>query len=225
MKKIIPFAITLLGALSVGSCGLMELDSEQMPVVQMTLRHDTIYTMVGDRFELKPAFDPDTLELSDVFWTTSNDSVLSVYNNVFTALAEGWATVRAISVSQQIEDTCHVCVMPKWDAAALSFPYETIIYAEVKEDGKAVDWDSNIVAAYISGELRGVGELKQYNGIEYIEIRVGSDYEDDSGNIDQTITFRLYNRQTFSVKRAKERIAFDGDSHGTLSKLITISFD
>lgn len=219
-----------LAALLVTSCGIIdiELDEEQMDEIKMYLDRDTIYAMVGDELVINPHFSPDTAIVNDVFWTSSADSVLHIDGYRFTALSEGWATVKAVSVMNQIEDSCHVCVLPRWDTTVPSTPYETIIYADVTVHGKAFDPETMMLAAYVGNELRGIGTMREQHGVKYMEIRVGSEQDgEDSADpeedpIIQFIKFRVYDKSRFMEEEVPGFVLFDGAAHGTLSNLYKI---
>ena len=89
MKKTVNRILTvLLTTLSLTSCGLMEMDTEELVAVEMQLERDTVYIMVGDQYasiygtrirsdsydyqETKPAERTFTLDLnqgeSKNFW-------------------------------------------------------------------------------------------------------------------------------------------------------------
>lgn len=224
MKKNIYKALLALLPFLTASCGLMEMD-EQADIVatQMSLQRDTLYTMVGDRIELTPVFTPDSVTVGDVLWTSSADSVLSVSNNVFTALSEGWALVRAVSVMRHLEDSCRVCVMRRWNSTAREYPYEMMVYATVTVHGQPFNPETMMLGAFVDDEMRGAGELMEWKGQQYVRFRVGSDisYYDPDG-LDETVTFRVYYRQELRYETFPQTIGFDGEAHGTLSSLFEI---
>ncbi len=220
--KIITFLPFLL---SLASCGLMEMD-EQTDVVatQMTLQRDTLYIMVGDRLELHPVFTPDSVTVSDVLWTSSADSVLTVSNNVFTGMSEGWSTVRAVSVQRHLEDSCHVNVMKRWEIMAREYPYEMMVYAAVTVHGQPFNPETMMLGAFVDDEMRGAGELMEWKGRQYVRFRIGSDmaYYDPDG-IEETVTFRVYHRQELRYETFTQTILYDGEAHGSLSDLVELT--
>lgn len=220
--KIITFLPFLL---SLASCGLMEMD-EQTDVVatQMTLQRDTLYIMVGDRLELHPVFTPDSVTVSDVLWTSSADSVLTVSNNVFTGMSEGWSTVRAVSVQRHLEDSCHVYVMKRWESMAREYPYEMMVYAAVTVHGQPFNPETMMLGAFVDDEMRGAGELMEWKGRQYVRFRIGSDmaYYDPDG-IEETVTFRVYHRQELRYETFTQTILYDGEAHGSLSNLVELT--
>lgn len=227
MKKIIIIATAQLcffASLFFNSCALIDLEEEQKTVVDMHFSYDTIYVEMGDQFTITPVFDPDTVSIENIYWETSAEDVVSILSNTFTAVGEGWSTIRAISVSAQKEDSCHVCVLPKWSEVIIPVtPYETVVYASPEIDGKEFEPRSMVLIAYLGNEVAGLGQLKEQNGYKYIRLRVGSEIFDEEDCMDVAIKLKLYNRKdkTFKNISCSEYLPFDTESHGTpISPLI-----
>ena len=214
---VLPFFIT--------SCDLMEMD-EQVDIIptEMSLGGDTLYIMVGDQFQLHPVFSPDSVTVDDVLWTSSAEQVLSVSDNVFIGLSEGWSLVRAVSVSRQLEDSCYVNVMRRWDTTVREYPYEMMVYANVTVHGQPYNPETMILGAFVDDEMRGVGEFMEWKGQQYVRFRVGSDlpYYDPEG-IEETVSFRVYYRRELRFEEFPQTIEYDGEAHGTLSDLFTLT--
>lgn len=221
MKKILPlFLLTLF----VASCELMEMDEQEDIVpTEMALERDTLYIMVGDHFSLQPVFSPDSVTVNDVLWTSSAAEVLAVGDNVFTGVSEGWAVVRAVSVSRHLEDSCYVNVMKRWESTVRDYPYEMMVYADVDVHGHSFNPETMIIGAFVDDEMRGVGEFMNWKGRQYMRIRVGSEmpFYDPEG-IEETVTFRVYNRQELRFESFPQSIRYDGEAHGTLSNLFKL---
>ncbi len=224
MKKTARIAMMLVAALTMGSCGLMEIDEDEVAAVEMALGRDTLYIMVGDQFTLQPDIKPESIAISDVYWTSSADTVLSISNNVFTGVGEGWALVKAISVSRQLEDSCYVNVMRRWESTCRDYPYEMMVYANVTVHGQPFNPETMILGAFVGDEMRGVGEVLEWKGRQYVRFRVGSDirYIDPEG-VDETVTFRVYYKQQLRYEEFPQTIDYDGEAHGTLSNLFSLS--
>lgn len=226
MKKVKSFSVMLLSLLALTSCGLMEMDEQvEFPVTELTLDRDTVCVMVGDRFALTPVIKPDSVTVDDVFWLSSNERVVGVEDNVFTAKTAGWALVRAISVSQQLEDSCWVEVMPRWEDNRYEYPHEMMVYADVTVDGQPFDPETMMLGAFVEDQLRGIGVLKESNGIRYVSFRVGSDmmeYNTDPDGYNETIRFRVYLKRQLRYKEFPQTIEFDGQTHGTLNRLFEL---
>jgi hypothetical protein len=202
----------------------MDIEQDEQPAFGMSLGRDTLYVMVGDRFSLSPVFSPSADVPADVYWTSSADSVVSVADNVFTGVGEGWALVRATSVSRLLEDSCHVNVMRRWESTFRDYPYEMMVYASVTVHGQPFDSEAMVLGAFVEDELRGVGEPMEWHGRQYVRFRVGSSisYVDPDG-LDETVTFRVYHRRQLLYEEFPQTIDFDGEAHGTLSSLFSLS--
>lgn len=227
MKKLITLFCFALSFLSFTSCGLMEMDDEfAMNVMEMHLDRDTLYAMKGETFALSPVFTPDGVALNDIYWTIDDEAVISIDNNVFTAVDEGWTTIHGMSVMNQVEDSCHVCVLSDWEHEVPTFPYETVFYADVKVGGMDFNPNDMVLGAFIDDDLCGVGKMYEAHGVKYMQIRVGSEFLDDSGSTTQSICFMLYNRRMHTCSTfVTEELEFDGNTHGTLSNLFSLRMD
>ena len=166
------------------SCELIDFDVDSdlsQIAAQMKLNFDTAYVYQGYIVHVTPTFEPDSLNISDVYITTSDSSVVNV--NMLTgqikAVGVGWATLYVESVSAQIQDSCHVYVMAPWEVAAETFPYETVFYADVTVKGEPLN-ENMVVAAFVNGECRGVGEALSFHGIDLMQLRVWAEniYDD-----------------------------------------------
>ena len=225
MKKTRRIALALVSALTLTSCGLVDMeDQEELPLTEMHLQRDTLYLMVGDQFTLQPVLTPDSVTIDDVFWSSSADSVLSISNNVFTGVSEGWSLVRALSVSRQLEDSCHVCVMRRWENTEREYPYEMMVYANVSVHGQPFNPETMVLGAFVDDEMRGAGQLMEWKGKQYVRFRIGSDIKFvDSEGIEETVTFRVYYKQQLRYEEFPRELNFDGEAHGTLSSLFSLS--
>lgn len=221
MKKIIIIAtaqLCIFASLFFNSCALIDLEEEQKTVVDMHFGYDTIYVEMGDQFTITPMFDPDTVSIENIYWETSAEDVVSILSNTFTAVGEGWSTIRAISVSARKEDSCHVCVLPKWSEVIMPVtPYETVIYASPKIGDKEFEPRSMVLIAYLGDDIAALGQLKEQNGHKYILLRVGSEIFDEEEYMDVTIKLKLFDRKdkTFRDISCSEYLPFDSESHGT----------
>ena len=217
MKKLTSFLCLTLLLLS--SCEMMEMEEETVvSPVSMRLERDTIYVMEGETFTVRPVFYPDSVSVSDIYWTTSNDDIVSIADNTFTAVSEGWTTVIGMSVSGQMADTCHVCVFPNRNYSVPVFPYETVFYCSPEIDGKTFDSDNMVLLAYINDMVRGVGEYYEHNGFGYIELGVGHDIFDEDDPDGEYIKFMIYEKTQLTGKYLGFA-RFDGNTHGSLNSL------
>ncbi len=210
--------------LSLTSCGLMEMDTEELVAVGMKLDRDSLYIMVGDQLELTPIFSPDTVTQSGILWTTSDEDVLAVSGGVYTAVSPGWAQVRAVNTSYMLEDSCMVCVMPRWETTGREFPYEMLVYADVTVGGQPFNPETMMLAAFVDDDLRGTGQLLEWKGKSYVRFRVGSEMRGtDSGGNNEVVSFRVYYRREHRYDVFPQSLDYDGEAHGTLSNLYKLS--
>ena len=228
MRRIFSYIASLLAiasaTLQLVSCGIMELEEqEQIVAMEMMLERDSVFIMVGDDFTLQPTFKPDSVTVSDIFWSSEADSVLSVKDGHLVGESEGTVWVYATSVSRQLKDSLVVVVMPRWEDAARLYPNEMIVYADVTIDGKPFDPDKQMLGAFVDDEMRGIGTLQTWKDKSYVRFRIGSDiaYYDPDG-ITEDVTFRVYYKQELRYDVLPYTLEYDGETHGTLSNLIVI---
>ena len=178
-KPILKIFILLTVTFQVVSCGLLDwdLDSDGSIIVSsMRIKYDTVYVMIGDTVPLQMSFQPDTVNIKDIFIKSSNPEVVWVdtIRNRIEAVSKGWAMVYVESVSARLKDSCAVYVMPSWNLSAPAYVYETVFYAEVTKDGYPLG--SNLhLAAFVGDECRGLAMPQSFHGVSLTLFRVGSD--------------------------------------------------
>lgn len=205
------------------SCGLVEFDmnDEAQPVMSMTLDHDTVYVMQGDRFVLKPVFTPDTISNQAVLYVSNDTEVAAVEADSIHAVGTGWTTITAMSVSGRFMATCEVCVMPRWEVSPYSYPDEMFVCARVSIRGKEPD-DDTMVAALINDEVRGVGQWLTVGNYRCMVFRI---LNSGVGHVPDRVEFACYNRKTFRVEYFKQWLIYDGEAHGTPANPIPLTID
>ena len=161
------------------SCELLDFDVDSdlaQIAAQMKLNFDTAYVYRGYTLHVIPTFEPDSLNISDVYYTSGDSSVVYVDMKTgrITAVGAGWTKLYVESVSARIQDSCTVCVMDPWELQQEEFPYETVFYADATV--KDAPMDSNMVfAAFVGDECRAIGELLEFYGVKLLQFRVGGD--------------------------------------------------
>lgn len=200
------------------SCGLIDMDfgeGTQM-AYEMTLDHDMAYVILGDSFVLKPIFTPDTVSNHAVYYQSTYDSIAKIVNDTIVAVGEGETRISAISVQDVKTATCDVVVLPKWEVNPYDYPYEMVVYADVKVRGAAPTDDMKIGAFY-GTQLRGTGEWIEHKNIKLMQFRIYSSY---SGNAEsgERIRFYCYEKDSLMLKRFPENLYFDGETHGSLKE-------
>lgn len=182
MKKLTKI-LHLLGCtfllVQLSSCELLDFDVDSdltQIAAQMKLNFDTAYVYRGYTLHVIPTFEPDSLNISDVYYTSRDTSVVYVDMKTgrITAVGAGWTKLYVESVSARIKDSCTVCVMDPWELQQEEFPYETVFYAEATVKGAPID-NNMVFAAFVNDEFRGLGEVLTFYGISFVQLRVGGD--------------------------------------------------
>ena len=207
-------------------CGLidMEFDPNTQQVTNMRFTYDTVYVMKGDTFFLAPYIYPEKVSNSAIYLFSGDSEVVGVQNDTIFAAGEGTTEVVAISVSHAISDTCTVVVMPRWADNPYHHLNDMVVYAHVTVSG-AEPGSHMLFGAFAEDELRGLA-LPMNEDRTLYRFRVWSNQfyvsEDNPGYED--ITFKAYNPWILQLQTASLSIPFDGQSHGTPSNPIEISF-
>lgn len=224
MKKLTTLLCFTLTLLTTISCGLVEMEEAAVVTtpVEMHLDRDTIYVMKGESFTLTPVFEPQ-VSMADIYWATDADTVVSISDNTFTAVGEGWTWVRGTSVSQQKTDSCCVCVIPPFGHKMPVYPYETVIYASTSMKGIDFDPQTMMVTAYLSRELCGIGKVYEAKGIKYIEMRAGTTTFNPQDDSFPDIRFYIYDTKNHTRHTVSQTVPFDGEAHGSLTSLISFT--
>lgn len=205
------------------SCGDYWEGGDPVDARRMTLGRRVINMMVGDRYRIPVLFEPDTLSNRSVWWMTEDKDVAIVERDTVIALSEGLTLAWAMSVSDHQTDSCWVSVLPAIYLNPKSYPYDMVIYADVSIHGHqytAADEDSIIIGAYIGDELRGIGKMRQWQGRDYMEIRIWSPVRNGGD-----ISLRCIYRGRALVELFPDAFEFDGEAHGTLSQLYPLVLD
>ncbi len=212
------------GGLLLCSCGEYWDGGEPVAARKMTLGRRVVSLVVGDRYRIPVIFEPDTLSNRSVFWMTEDEEVAAIENDTVVGISQGLTRAYAMSVSDRQTDTCWVNVLPAVYLNPKSYPYDMVIYADVTIHGHhytKADEDSLIIAAYISDELRGIGKMRQWKGRDYMEIRIWHSTSDSNDLVELRCCYRGKGR----VEVFPAYYFFDGNSHGTLSKLERLVLD
>jgi hypothetical protein len=208
------------------SCGdyLDMTTKEPVQVDSISLPQRVITLFEGDRYAIPVVVKPDSAFTSTSFyWQSANDSVAMFLNDSLWALREGVTQAFVRTATGDHSDTCTVCVLPPLFVEPGLYPYDMVIYASVNVHGTKItreNADQYPVAAYVRNELRGIGQMHEAGGNEYMVIRVWSPYE--SG---EQVTLRCYERPQARCELFPDTLTFDGERHGTLSDLYPLTFD
>ena len=199
------------------SCGeVFELEFENPDVilpVQMHLSTNNLYMMAGDTCSLYPVWSPDSITGLGVYWESTNPEVAVVENGLITAVGNGSAMIRAISVSELVADSCYINVYKTWQVEPQYYEYDMVVYAHVEVEGEQLNDDLEI-SAMCGGEVRGQGIIRTLNNITYLELRIYSNVA--SG---EQIDFYCHHKKRERVIKFPQSLTFDGEAHGTLTNL------
>ncbi len=190
---------------------------------QMKLPKKVVNIMVGDKYPLPVLFAPDDVSNQEIWWQTKNDDIATMVNDSVLGVSEGLTVAYAMSVSDRLQDSCLVNVIPEAYLNPKDYPYDMVIYADVTIHGKkytADDEDSLIIAAYNDYELRGIGKMRSANGKPYMELRIWSPFE-----YGDWIDLMCIYRGRPLIELFPGHLRFDGETHGTLSNLYPLVLD
>lgn len=224
-KHILQRLLVLLIGASLGSCGIIDFDFDENIDHKsvMHLDHDEVYVMVGDQFSLTPVFEVDSLSNTAVYFVSLDNEVVTMTDNVATAVGEGETYITALSVMSNSLDSCLVHVMPVWQVTPSNYAYETLVYADIDVNGKPYDPKTMVVAAFMNNECRAVGEPMETAGVKYTRFRVYGTTPSGYGNGSDEIQFRVYLREKLDYEFFQQRLDFDGETHGSLTNLFKLS--
>lgn len=228
MMKIINNGLSVfwvLFLLALCSCGeLTEFPSDDSSHVAsiMKLDYHEAYLMAGDSIQLSALFEPDSVTLSSIFWYADKQDYfrLGAYG-VVSGIQPGQAYVHAISESSLLQDSCLVHVITRLDFPDLGlYPYDMVIYACDEVDGHPLT-SSQIVAAIVSNEVRGFGEILtlEATGQTFLYMRIYSGLREG-----EIVEFWLYDRQYYQLYKSATKLPFDINTHGSASDPIKLNF-
>lgn len=205
------------------SCGeIFDVDeSGDMSALKMTLSRDSLYIMPGDSLRLSVTFSPETAGQMGTLWLVDNPDVAYLRSDTIVARKPGAAIVTVASADFMCLDTCVVNVMKPWVVDRGAFFYDTVVYADINVAGRGIA-DGIMVGAFVGDELRGIATLCESGGKNYAMIRV---YGPVTASTQDVITFKCYDRREVRVRSFDVQLPFDGESHGTLSKLVELRLD
>ena len=204
------------------SCLKLDIGDDTLTAYDMSLNYDSVYMMLDDTITLSPVFNPDSVTNKEMFWWSDADSIVYADGNDLIAAAEGITYVRGMSVQHRLEDSCYVYVMPRWEVSPYDYPFEIVVYADVKIGGETPSEDI-LIGAFKGAEFRGIGKWKEFAGKKYLEIRAYSLYDEVHDGKSEKINFLYYDKKNLRVQRFKQSISFDSETHGTISNLFELS--
>lgn len=219
LRRLIPVMLSLcLGVTAFTSCELI--NDEPIDAFWMQLDRDSIVLMLGDTARLNMRFQPDTVTNISGFWEEIDSSgIINVLQNgAVVATQVGETRVRVVAANARLEDTCFVEVIDDWREVYETYPYDMLVYADVNVKGYHNDAQGLRIAAFIDGEMRGYGEVRTDRGVTYTLFRIWNDRPKNG-----IIHFRYYLSKEFAKGNLEFEMYFDGNVHGQLNKLISIT--
>lgn len=107
---------------------------------------------------------------------------------------------------------------PTWSVQPSDFEFDMQVIAELHIGGTRSDHVSNIIGAFVGGEIRGVGTPIMVSGEAIYLFTI---FGDIGG---ETVTFKAYDAAADEVKDVAESMSFqDGDIEGTLSSPVVLN--
>lgn len=205
------------------ACGEYWEGGDPVQVRQMRLPKKVINLMVGDRYQIPVEFTPDVAANRDVWWQTADYQVAEMDDGYVVGVSEGLTKAYAMSVTDRLQDSCLVNVIPGAYLNPNEYPYDMVIYADVTIHGEKYtkeDEDDLIIAAYCEDELRGIGKMRSAHGRPYMEIRIWSPFV-----YGDWIDLMCIYRGKALIELFPDQMLFDGEAHGSLSNLLPLVID
>lgn len=228
LRHIVASAFVVILTSLATSCGLidMELDETMQMAYDMRLDHDTVYVTVGDTLVLQPVFIPDTVSNREVLFLSADEEVACIKNDTIVAVGEGETVISAISVMNEKMAFCQLYVMAPWIVDAHSFSDDMVVYTTVSIDGKPLNLDRQVIGAFVGSELRGMGQLMEWQGREFLQFRIYGHYEwgYEEPTRPELIRFACYDKDKLMLKYLSLNILFDGETHGSPSEPLELNF-
>ena len=220
------FSIIGLTLLSFTSCGLIDFELGEdgsMENFTMRLNRDTVYVMEGDTFRLQPEFTTELLANDAVYWHASDSGIVAFEDGVFKIMTAGELYVSATTVHNNETDSCYVIALKRWAVTNRDYPSDMVVMAQVELPDRAFNPETVMVGAFLGDQCCGVGEMKEFFGIRYVQIRIWSDIPQDAYAENNVVQFRYYDRERFISDYFDQTLIYDGETHGDLTHLFRLS--
>lgn len=224
MKKIF---VLLLAMAALASCGdFWELETQEaLKAAKITIGQQVVALAQGDVYKVSVSFTPADVPTTSVFWLAENDEVATVRNDSVVGVAEGLTRLFAFSVLDNLRDTCYAYVLPPLEVIAGRYPYDMVVYADVNVHGtrltQANAQDYKVIA-FVDDEVRGVGQMRQHGGTEYMELRVWG----PNAVSDEQVELRCYIAKEARIEIFPvTSLTFGGGQHGSLKHPMQLVLD
>ena len=179
----------------------------------------------GDSFVLQPVFTPDSVSNREVFFQSANEEIAYIKNDTIYAESTGETVISAISVMNEKMAFCHVFVLDPWIVNIHRFSDDMVAYVTASIDNVPLDFEKQMVLAYVGSDLRGIGKLIEVADKRVVQIRIYGylQYGDDEPTSPEIVDFAYYDREKLMLNRLPVYLKFDGETHGSVSEPIELS--
>lgn len=218
MKSFLPLCLfTFL--LLCSSCGdFWEVETnEALKAGSMTIGQRVVTMPVGEVYKVPVKFTPDDLPTTPVMWLSMDDKIAAVRNDSVVAVAEGITRLIAFSTLDNLRDTCYAYILPSLEMVTGRYPYDMVVFGDVSVHGTKLTSENEKdfkVVAFVGNEVRGVGQMRQQSGKEYLELRVWGPTSKSS----EKVELRCYISKQARMEIFPVDLTFDGGRHGTPKK-------
>ena len=224
MLKVIKY-IGLICSLSLlTACGEF-IDPLEMDVLSgVTISRKQADLMAGDTLILDAYLTPEHARGTFIWNVTEGDSnAVSLTGREVIGRSAGevrinvkvtsWGQGDSVTVNRTFTDSCHVSVYDWSVPDSYTFPYETMLIAQLQIDQVDVTADLGElrVVATVDGKVRGVAQLRNDHGIPYLLFRIGSHHYGETAQLE------CYSKARYQLIRIGQ-LTLDGETHGSLSQ-------
>jgi hypothetical protein len=185
------------------------------------LSHHEIDLHVGDTITFGTELVPDTVRASYYWLVKGDEEAVELAGRKLRAMKPGRAlvvvqaqTLNMDNTENVVTDSCYVNVFEWQECDPREFLYETVLYSSLTVDGVQMT-DSlgrTRLVAVVDGEVRADAEMRQENGIPYLQMRIKGQWPGEEATIECYVPEK-HERFVF------ESLQLDGETHGTLSDL------
>lgn len=224
MKKTLILIALAVGLAACGDFYTFNEEPDDWKDVTMRAQCDGAYVMVGDTMPLVVKFEPRKPNDYPVFWLSSDTVHSRIISDSLVGRRAGNVDLVVFGGGGRLVDSCRVHVIERWEKADFHIqqPSDMVIYADVTVNGKPWDDKTQILGAFVGGELTGLAVPREAFGIPYAELRIWAPTNQGQGKID----LRCYDKKNFRLYVLRDDIEYDAyQTLGTLSNLYPIKFE
>ena len=170
-------------------------------------------------------FTPDTVGNREVFFRSANEEIAYIKNDTIYAESAGETVISATSVMNEKMAFCQVFVLEPWEIDIHKFSNDMVAYVTASIDGVPLDFEKQMVLAYVGPELRGIGKPIVLKDKTVVQIRVYGyiPYDIEVLPIPEYVNIAYYDYDTLMLKHLPIYLEFDGETHGSVSEPIELT--